>query len=1219
MQPAARRPLLRLVPLLCMAAATACGDGDAKPIPSPAPDAATAAAAEDIEALVARERCAALMAKDLRPQALAELAPLLARAQPEAEDLIRAALIELARFQHDSARAYLERARVLAPEEPRVHYALGWLHHDLVEYDAGIASFEHLLVLAPDDTPAQLMLAQLLEWRSEEDDLAQPDDLQRAIQLRLRVIERGVEFGGSWFLTALHQQALYLDRENQGAEAAELRRRKDELEATGIKTAQEVPFKQGVLGLVSAPAPRAARRIETPTAPQFESPRALGGPGGQRLRRAAVAESWLSYGLTPETSRHELGPAAWLTYGASPLQVWSGPEWKPRDALAVRVSALASLDLDRNGKLDFLISDGERMRLYVETETPLSAEEIQRAKQDPNGRPARFGSFERWEESALALPELPAPPSQILAVDEDHDGDLDVVLVGPFGARLWRNDGVDRLLLEAAQQKRGAALRDAEERGNPAPPLDPHSPLLAAPLGTFTDATQEAGLSEIGAVRWCVSEDFDGDQDVDLLFGGPDGWRLFDNQRGGVFARKAASEPQGVPADVAPHVADFDDDARVDLWLPGAPARVLLARAGGGFAAAECGSKELAAPTLAGGVLADLDLDGSVDVVAPADGALYAGRLGLGKLPETPFSGPAGPTALSLACGDFNDDGVPDLARSTASGIELLAGRANGNRGVRIALSGKKDNRRALGAVAEVRAGARYRRIHWSGEPELVGIGKQSKIDILRVRWPNGVLQQELDLPAGSKRAYDQTEGLTSSCPFLYTWNGERYVYITDVLGITPLGLPMAPGMLVPPDHDEYVRVRGEDLAPRRLDDGREVLELQFTEELREVTYLDHVRLDVVDHPIEVEIQPNERFAFPPFPEAHTHTLRDPLPPLRATGSDGRDWTAALQRDDESYAIPFHSLRGREEGQYLGLCDPWWLEFEFDAARLARATKLRFVMTGWFYWSDASVNMAAARTGDVAFVPPLLELQGADGAWRPVGPPLGFPAGKRKTMVVDATELLRTSGPEPRVAAKLRISTTLRIYWDSIRIAIDDDDAPLLTTQLAAIEGELWQRGFSRNVLVQDAEMLDWFDWDELEPFPRWNQHPGMYTRLGEVRPLLDAVDDQFVVMGSGDALRVRFDASKLPALRPGWKRDYLVYLDGWAKDRDPNTLEALYVEPLPFHGMSGYPYRADEHFPDSPAHRRWRAEWQTRPAKRWIEPLCPTGEIVFPASAGPR
>jgi hypothetical protein len=1196
--PQLRKPLPVLVCGL-LALVAACGSEPKPP-------------AEDVEALVAREQCAAQAAKENHSLALARLAPLLARTPVASEDLVRASILHLRLSQHEDAIARLEQALRQSPGDLAAHYTLGWAHRDLFQLDEAIRELERVLAKIPDETPTLLMLSELYDWRSKEDGLAQPGDLERSRQLLKLVLDRGVEFGGSWYLSALYResQALYADERDD--DARELQRKRDELKASGIKEAEDFGLRQGVLGLVTAPAPQARRAIDPPAPPRFEAAKTIAALADAHIARLSPSETWIKTGASRETDRHEVGADGLVAYGASGVYALVGPEWKPQRLIEGRVDALASLDLDRNGRLDFLVSDGQRARLYVEVEAPLTPEEEQLENASQFDKPVRFATFQRWEESQLALPPLPGAPTSFVVADEDHDGDVDVVVLGAFGARLWRNDGVDRELRRALEKKHARETADAE-RGA----LSPPPPLPAdVPLGTFTDVTQEAGLGDLGAVTWCIPEDYDTDQDVDLLFGGAQGWRLYDNERGGKFARKAAGEPKGVPADVAPIVADLDDDSRPDLWLAGSPARVLLAIPGGGFREDACGSKEKASDALASGVLADVDLDGHVDVIAPADGVLYAGRLGLGKQPETPFAGPAGATALSLACGDFDDDGVPDLARSTATGIELLKGTSNGNRGVRVALAGRKDNRRAVGAVAEVRAGRIYRRLFVRGEPELIGIGKSPQLDVLRVRWPNGVLQQELGDPAGSERAYDQTEGLGGSCPFLYTWNGERYVYITDVIGITPLGLPMAPGMLVPPDHDEFVFVRGEDLAPRKLDDGREVLELQFTEELREVTYLDRVRLDVVDHPSDVEIHPNERFTFPPFPEAHTHTVKDALAPLRATGSDRGDWTSALARDDEDYAKPFRSLRGRDEGQYLGLAEPWWLELEFDPARIAAARKLRLVATGWFYWTDASVNVASARTGDVAFVPPLLELEQPDGSWKPVGPPLGFPAGKRKTMVVDVTDLLGSSGTRP---SKLRIATTLRLYWDSIRIAVDDDDAPLVTTALEPLETELWERGFSRNVRVHDEEMLEWFEWSELEPYPRWNQHPGMYTKLGEVKPLLAAIDDQFVVMGAGDALRVRFDASRLPPLQPGWRRDYLVFLDGWAKDRDPNTVDALYVEPLPFHGMSAYPYGANEKFPDTAAHRRWREEWQTRPAKRWIEPVCPAGELVLPRTAAPR
>jgi len=208
-------------------------------------------------------------------------------------------------------------------------------------------------------------------------------------------------------------------------------------------------------------------------------------------------------------------------------------------------------------------------------------------------------------------------------------------------------------------------------------------------------------------------------------------------------------------------------------------------------------------------------------------------------------------------------------------------------------------------------------------------------------------------------------------------------------------------------------------------------------------------------------------------------------------------------------------------------------------------------------------------------------------------------------MVLDVSEILNRDDP------RLRISSSLRLYWDSIRLAVDDDDAELRVTSLAPSSAELWQRGFSARVDPREDEP-ELFDWDRLATEARWDQHPGLYTRHGEVRPLLDAIDDRFVIMGSGDCLTLRFDARELPPVPAGFVRDYLVFLDGWAKDRDPNTIEALEVEPLPFHAMSGYPYGADETFPDDELHRAWREEWNTRRAYPWVIPVSPTRQAQW-------
>src|SRR5205807_835747 len=121
------------------------------------------------------------------------------------------------------------------------------------------------------------------------------------------------------------------------------------------------------------------------------------------------------------------------------------------------------------------------------------------------------------------------------------------------------------------------------------------------------------------------------------------------------------------------------------------------------------------------------------------------------------------------------------------------------------------------------------------------------------------------------------------------------------------------------------------------------------------------------------------------------------------------------------------------------------------------------------------------------------------------------------------------------------------------------------------------------------------FDYSRVSPTSMWNPTRGNYTRYGPVDTLLAEPDDRMVLMGSGDELQLRFRATALPPLPAGWKRDFLLLVDGWAKDADANTAFSQTVEPLPFHKMSRYPYPAAERFPDDPAHTEYRREYNRR------------------------
>jgi hypothetical protein len=114
---------------------------------------------------------------------------------------------------------------------------------------------------------------------------------------------------------------------------------------------------------------------------------------------------------------------------------------------------------------------------------------------------------------------------------------------------------------------------------------------------------------------------------------------------------------------------------------------------------------------------------------------------------------------------------------------------------------------------------------------------------------------------------------------------------------------------------------------------------------------------------------------------------------------------------------------------------------------------------------------------------------------------------------------------------------------------------------------------------------------------PRWRDLIGFYTRFGDVRELLEKVDDRYVIANAGDELALRFPA---PAPPPeGWARDFVLIGDGWNKDGDYNTAFSKTVLPLPSHKHAAYdqPPGALE---DDPVYRFHPGDWREYHT-RWI------------------
>jgi hypothetical protein len=179
----------------------------------------------------------------------------------------------------------------------------------------------------------------------------------------------------------------------------------------------------------------------------------------------------------------------------------------------------------------------------------------------------------------------------------------------------------------------------------------------------------------------------------------------------------------------------------------------------------------------------------------------------------------------------------------------------------------------------------------------------------------------------------------------------------------------------------------------------------------------------------------------------------------------------------------------------------------------------------------------------------------------------------------------------------VRITTNMRLYWDQIQLATVVPEAKMAVTELNPDRAELRFRGYPAPYSPDGRAPL-LYDYQRSEQTELWDAHQGYYTRRGDVMELVDRVDDQYVIVRHGDELALSFRADRLPALPVGWKRTFLVLADGFGKDMDLNSARPDTVEPLPFHGMSSYPYPPDEHYPSTEVHRRYRETYNTR----WIE-----------------
>jgi len=288
--------------------------------------------------------------------------------------------------------------------------------------------------------------------------------------------------------------------------------------------------------------------------------------------------------------------------------------------------------------------------------------------------------------------------------------------------------------------------------------------------------------------------------------------------------------------------------------------------------------------------------------------------------------------------------------------------------------------------------------------------------------------------------------------------------------------------------------------------------------------------------------------------------------PLRyAKNHCGRDLTSEVASPDGIYA------RVHEQKLRQGVTEETY--FELDLGDIQNAKQVTLFLTGWIYPSSTSINVALSQGGSVPPPkPPALLVPDGRGGWREALPFMGFPGGKTKTIAVDLSGLLAEND------GRIRIATTMELYWDHIFCSVDEPPAEVRTTDLPLASADLHDRGYSR-VVPGENHGPEKYLYNEVSTTPKWPTMPGSFTPYGNVLPLLERRDDRLLVIGAGDEVTLRFKVPKEP-LPPGWKRDFFFYSAGWEKDCNLLTVLGESADPLPFKAMRGYPWPTDQEAP---------------------------------------
>jgi tetratricopeptide (TPR) repeat protein len=1066
-------------------------------------------------------------------------------------------LLALRQRNFDPAAERLQRARELAPENDQIYYLLGLLESSRGKTAEAITALRKAVELNPANLIATYKLAEEVERQGEDNG--------------------GIE------VQALLQKILVAQPDNLAALV--------ELSRVAAKRGDAETLKLAVAKIT-------ARSSAWPPEIQQQVAAVSAAANSGDLRNAATSTTFLRNVLVrlPEYRRN-----------LAAIKPPPGEEAVPFThflRLESPVFATAAADTAVTFNPEPVANAGHEKWNWIgaialgETGAPVVA--------TANGREVHLTSGAR-----LPFPGGPssAPPSPggILSIDFSYDFKTDLVLAGLGGVRLMRQDDPKSFTDVTAKTKLSPSVLGASYTGAWAADIEADGdldivlgtkeglPLILRNNGddTFADIHPFAGVSGVMGFAW-ADLDADGDPDAALIDGAGK-LHFFSNERQGQFRQRP------LPADMklaqAINVADANNDGVLDLVIAqtdGIITRLSDKNEGQEWETAEVarvGNPSNDRHGQLGLRVADLDNNGGLDLLLvsstpdssdPCPPPCVAGALVWLSDEHGKFNSMkevAGP-ALVFDAADVNGDGRLDLVGLSADGqAQQAINHGSKNYHWQVvrprasqAVGDQRINPFGVGGEMEIRSGLLVQKQPITGPLIHFGLGDQTSADVIRVVWPNGTVRAEFEVKADQEVLAEQR--LKASCPFLFAYNGKQMEFVKDAVPWgSAIGLRINTiGSAKIAATGEWYKIRRDQLVPH---DG--YYDIRVTAELWEVYYYDYIALMPVDHPAGTEIFVDERFVVPPLKLGLT-TVETPQKIARAVDDNGQDVTETLTTLDGKALDTF----GR--GQYQGLTRDHYVEVDLGE-KAPQSGPLYLIAHGSIHDTESSVNVAITQGSRWHAQSMSLEVPDGRGGWTVAQSNLGFPAGRKKTVLFNLKDAFRPGTPR-----RVRLRTNLEIYWDQIEWARGLPEAPLKMQRLAPMATDLHYRGYSV-IHRPDAGAPEVPDYNTLSSTKQiWRDLVGYYTRFGEVSELLQGIDDRYVIVASGDEMSLRFPEQPPPPA--GWVRDFVIIGDGWIKDGDYNSTFSRTVLPLPYHAKQEYVTQPGK-LEDEWVYRRYPEDWQ--------------------------